>query len=75
VKAQASDIKQVSGTENCVADVLSRNETNASHQSTPAIINSIAEAQQTALNYSLHLPHFNYSHFQRPITFMGTFCT
>ena len=32
-----SDIRHVSGTENCVADALSRIETNASHQSPPII--------------------------------------
>ena len=44
-----SDIRHVSGTENCVADALSRIEANALHQSTPVVIDfkAIAEAQQT----------------------------
>ena len=42
------DIRPVSGTENCVADALSRIEANALQQSTPVVIDfkAIAEAQQ-----------------------------
>ena len=44
-----SDITHVSGTDNCVADALSRIEANSLHQSTPVVIDfkAIAEAQQT----------------------------
>ena len=43
-----SDIRHVSGTDNCVADALSRIETNALHQSPPIIdFKAIAAAQQT----------------------------
>ena len=43
-----SDIRHVSGTANCVADALSRIETNALHQSPPVIdFKAIAEAQQS----------------------------
>ena len=43
-----SDIRHVSGTENCVADALSRIKTNALHQLPPIIdFKAIAEAQQT----------------------------
>lgn len=44
-----SDIRHISGTENCVADALSRIEANALHQSTPVVIDfkAIAEVQQT----------------------------
>ena len=64
-----SDIRHVSGTDNCVADALSRIEANSLHQSTPVVIDSkpllkLNKLIQKPLSYSQHQLHFNYNHSQ-----------